>query len=348
MSGKKEENKRIPYGKADRALEEVERACAMLAAARRAGDRKSQRETEKALEAAGAEVARIAGAKGWEWLGWGFSGEGDTGQTSSERTRGGYGRHPGLGAARSGDSEELRILMERGCPISPRLPGFRTPDLAHLAATDRSAGAWGVLREKALEGLEGGEEERKEAVQQLMGWVSGCADAMWAEGIRECEEDFARAFAEERPTPYWGSVFGSPMTQLIYSDAAKMDTRRAEETLREMLRICPAERWPMERDGEEFREIYYEGEETTFFREAMIAGAWWALESLFVEERDSEPGRLEGLMEEIQEGEVATEDPEAIERTLEKCRELLARIEARGLGRAAAEPAKRKAGKKSM
>ncbi len=318
--------KEVPDG-LELELERVERWTAALGRARARKDEKAMEEAEGLLERAGRDVARRAGAQGWEWLGWSFSGRGDAGQAATAYVRNTSGRHPGLGAARSGEAEQLRILLERGCPAEVNLRGMMRPDLGHLAAKARMSGGWEALRGEALKGLGEGREKAEEARQQLMGWISGCADALWAEGIRECAEDFRRAFPKGTPELYWKATFGSPMEGLLYNDEGEERPEEALECLREMLKLAPARKWPMEREGEEFRETLFEGddeERPSFFMEAAAAGAFWAIEDLFDPERD---GDEERTMEEIRRGNVEngwSDRPKAGAKTQAKLLELFA------------------------
>lgn len=298
-SGMEKEQRLFPAEVADEELEQLEYAVMSLASARSHGDRESIAVCEGWVETWGEAVARKAGAEGWEWLGWSFPSESDCGQAKTSYVRRTRGRHPGIGAARSGDAEQLRVLLDLGCPLSLTLKGAASPDLANIAAKERAAGAWAIIEEKAKKQLESGEDQR----QQLMGWISGCVHSLWAGGIKECEEAFKAAYPDGRSELYWGCVFGSPMEAILCMDESVERPEEARETLRALLSLAPEAGWPQEREGEVNREAVFEEDERRFpyLRMALEAGVWWSLEILWDKGKDPEGENLLRTLREVQE-----------------------------------------------
>lgn len=281
----------FPDGVAKLELLEIERAVKDLDGALSSGSENAIRKQESRLEAAGMAVAKLVGANGWEWMEWAFSGESDAGQASTAYVAAGGGRHPGLGAARSGSAGQLAILLERGYPIEIQFHRSAPQDLARLAARERTVGAWSLLEPKILDLSR---KNLSDGRQHLLGWLSGCAEICWARGILECEDAFRKLYPNKKSDLYARAAFGSPMESLLYRGGAN-EPPGGRETLQSLLRLAPEDSWPMEREQEGSPErfaVYGTADGHSLFIEAFQAGAWWAMEDLFVPKRDGDWRRI--------------------------------------------------------
>lgn len=257
--------------KAASLLSAIETWAEAWAEAHEEGSEREAFEIEARLEDFAARLSALLGTGGgaWGWLREEFP-ENPLNWAAGAFAAG-QPRHPGLWAARAG-AAKMEFFLERGCPLRVTFARGRLAiDMGAVAGKSKSAGAFGVLERRFRKA---GPEEAK---RQIMAWLSGCASSLWAEGIRESARAFREYFPENLPDPYWGEVFASPLEELLWSPEAGRRPREAEAALLDLLEIAGEERWPMEADAVDPPE---DREPRDHFESALLAGAWWALESL--------------------------------------------------------------------